>query len=292
MEHDSAARPIPMRAVFISIAALAVPICAQLFGGDVADLSVLLWLLALVPAFLLAYHRGWGGVATALATGMAVLAITQVIFSATGHRFENWPLLLSVIIAYIGISLAIGWISDLLHQERYRAEQLALIDDLTGLPNRRLGRRFLEMEVAAAQRGRQITLVIFDLDNFKEYNDTHGHLAGDRVIQAMGGALAHNTRKMNMSARWGGEEFVSVLSDSNAVGAAVFASRVQDTLRALTEATHPVTVSAGIAEYGKGIASVDDLISAADEALYRAKEEGKARVSIYEPRKQTQPGSS
>jgi diguanylate cyclase (GGDEF)-like protein len=275
-------RPIPKRAMVISVAALAVPIAAQFFG-TAADYDVLLWLLALVPAFMLAYHRGWSGVAAALATGMAVLALTQVALTATGRRLDNWPLLLGVVVAYIAISLAIGWISELLHRERERAERLALIDDLTGLPNRRLGRQFLEMEVAAAQRGRRITLVIFDLDKFKEYNDRHGHVAGDRAIQAMGRALTMNTRKMNMSARWGGEEFISILSDSTAPGAMIFVSRVQATLEAQTLEFGPVTVSAGVAEYGSGVTSVDDLVRAADEALYSAKEAGRNRAAVYEP---------
>lgn len=276
-------RPIPPRALAISVAALAVPIVAQFFGEPSADYNILLWLLALVPAFLLAYHRGWTGVATALATGMAVMAVTQAALVALDRTFDNWALLLAVTVAYIGISLAVGWVSELLHRERERAEHMALIDDLTGLPNRRLGRQFLEMEVAAARRGRRIVLVIFDLDNFKDYNDRHGHLAGDRALNAMGNALMANTRKMNLSARWGGEEFMAVLSDSTPEGALVFVKRVMESLERNCPPTGPVTVSAGLAAFGDGMTSADDLIAAADAALYRAKAEGRNRVVVHDP---------
>jgi diguanylate cyclase (GGDEF)-like protein len=172
----------------------------------------------------------------------------------------------------------------LLHLEREKAEALALMDDLTSLPNRRLGRRFLEMEVAAAQRGRQICLVIFDLDNFKIYNDRHGHPAGDRALAAMGQALIKTTRKMNMSVRWGGEEFITVLSDATAAGALVFVQRVREALLAAAVVGGPLTFSAGVAEYGPGIATADDLLQAADEALYEAKARGRNCAVVHRAR--------
>jgi diguanylate cyclase (GGDEF)-like protein len=126
-----------------------------------------------------------------------------------------------------------------------------------------------------------VTLVMIDIDNFKAYNDDHGHLAGDLALVAVGRALSQNTRRMNLSARWGGEEFVSILSDTGAEGALVFVRRVQQTLRATSIRGGPLTFSAGVAVYEPGLASADDLLEAADQALYQAKSEGRNRVAAY-----------
>lgn len=282
MQREPPGRPVPPRVLAISVAALAVPILGQLFFTQgMAEYEFLLWLLALVPAFLLAYHRGWRGVAQAFAIGMAVLATTQVLLLLAGRRFDHWPILMGVVVVYLTVSLAVGWMSELLHRERERAEGLAMLDELTGLPNRRLGRRFLEIEVAAAQRGRQMTLVMMDLDNFKRYNDTYGHVAGDRALAAMGRVLGHNTRRMNLSARWGGEEFIAILSDTDAEGAVMFVHRVRKTLRAASVKGGPLTFSAGVAEYAPGMASTDDLLNAADQAMYEAKTSGRDAVRVY-----------
>jgi diguanylate cyclase (GGDEF)-like protein len=216
-----------------------------------------------------------------MAIGMALLAATQVALLLMGRRLEYWPILLGVVTVYLAVSLAVGWVSELLHRERARAESLAMLDELTGLPNRRLGRRFLEREVAAAQRGRRLALVMLDIDNFKAYNDSHGHMVGDRALAAVGRALSHNTRRMDLSARWGGEEFVTIRSDTDEDGAVLFVRRVQKTLRATSIRGGPLTFSAGVAVYEPGFASADDLLEAADQALYQAKSEGRDRVAAY-----------
>jgi glucose-6-phosphate-specific signal transduction histidine kinase len=126
---------IPTRAGIVSIAALAVPFLDTTFATATPDpVRGLLWLLALVPAFLLAYYRGWQGVATALAAGMAVLTIATCILMYRGIGFDP-DALLPVVASYIAITLAIGWLSDRLHANRASAELMALTDDLTKMPN-------------------------------------------------------------------------------------------------------------------------------------------------------------
>lgn len=284
MEEGHPSRPVPLRALVLSICALGVPVVAQVFFADrLENVDVLLWLLALIPAFLFAYYRGLRGVAGALAVGMAVLAITQAVLIFTNRSPPDGPLMVGIIVVFVGVAVALGWMSELLHRERRKAENLAMIDDLTGLPNRRLARRFLEMEVAAAQRGRRLTLVMFDLDHFKAYNDNHGHLAGDAVIAAMGHALNENTRRMNLPARWGGEEFVAILSDTTREGALHFVERVRTTLSAIPLSGGPITFSAGIAVFEPSLGSADALLEAADRALYRAKLDGRNRSAVAEP---------
>jgi PAS domain S-box-containing protein len=116
--------PVPPRALVLSLAALAVPILAAfVFPESLADYGTILWLLALVPAFLLAYYRGWQGVSVALGVGMAVLTATQLTGLAFGTGSRDWVLLLLVVAAYISIALGIGWLTELLGDATVRRRQ-------------------------------------------------------------------------------------------------------------------------------------------------------------------------
>lgn len=271
---------IPLRSLVISFAALAVPVAATFwFPESSADYELLLWLLALVPAFLLAYYRGWVGVAVAMLIGMVVLAAVQVAVIAFGFE-TNWVLLLAVVVAYIAIGLGVGLVSELLHIERARAERLALLDDLTEVPNRRLADLFLEKEFAAAQRGRPLTVIMFDLDRFKDYNDRFGHAAGDEALKSFVRLLQSRTRTMDLSARYGGEEFVAILSGGTTESGIRFAESIRSAL-AESNGARPYTVSAGVAQYTRGMESYADLVEAADQALYAAKHEGRDQVRAF-----------
>ncbi len=273
-------RSVPARALALSVSALLVPVTGALaFPDALGEAGALLWLLALVPAFLLAYYRGWRGVATALALGMATLSLTQVAATVLDRAIPE--ILFAIVVAYLGISVGIGWVTELLHRQRADVEDLALTDILTRLPNRRHARIFLENEFGAAERGRALAVVLFDLDEFKKYNDDYGHQAGDEALQRFGEILVATTRKMNLSARFGGEEFLSILAGSDDDGAMIFAERVRESL-ANAHLTHGrLTVSAGIAAYHPSMRSPDELIAAADLALYRAKRDGRNCSRIF-----------
>ncbi|MEX0855951.1 MAG: diguanylate cyclase [Gemmatimonadota bacterium] len=151
-------------------------------------------------------------------------------------------------------------------------QTLSLTDPLTKLPNRRHLEMHLAREFAAARRGRRLSVVLFDLDNFKQYNDAFGHLAGDGVLEAMGEVLSAATRAMNLVARYGGDEFVSVLSDTSADGARLHAARVSDQVaRHPALGPHGIGVTSGVAEFSKEMENVRDLFRTVDEDLYRAK---------------------
>ncbi len=156
---------------------------------------------------------------------------------------------------------------------------LSLTDPLTGLPNRRRLQLHLEQEVAAARRGRSLTVVVFDIDNFKAVNDTQGHVTGDEILKAFADLLVEENRAMNLVGRYGGDEFVSVLSDTDADGAKQYIARVQHGLgRNATLSPHRVSVSMGIAEFDTSeMRSVDDLLRAADIDMYRVKSQRRAR---------------
>jgi diguanylate cyclase (GGDEF)-like protein len=150
---------------------------------------------------------------------------------------------------------------------------LSMTDPLTGLANRRAMTIFMEREVAAARRGRNLVVCVHDLDYFKQYNDRAGHLAGDDALRAFGQILAEENRTMNMVARFGGDEFVSVLSDATIEGAQVYLQRVNARVD-----KDPIIVPTGI-KMSTGMAIFDretmktsaDLLQAADAELYKLK---------------------
>jgi len=150
---------------------------------------------------------------------------------------------------------------------------LSITDPLTRLPNRRRLQIHLDHEVAAARRGRALAIAVFDLDNFKHYNDTFGHVAGDEILKAFAEVLTHENRAMNLVARFGGDEFVSVLTDTNLDGVRAYVERVK--IRSAQNDTlgrFGIHVSAGIAEFDPDqMATVNDLIRSADADMYRDK---------------------
>lgn len=149
---------------------------------------------------------------------------------------------------------------------------LSLTDPLTSLPNRRHMDIFLDKEFAAAERGRDLTVILFDLDDFKIYNDTEGHQAGDAVLRHFADILAGQTRAMNLAARYGGDEFICILSDTDRDGGEIHLSRIMNALGD-NAAMGSVGVSAGMAVYDPSMDTPEDLIEAADEDLYRSKAE-------------------
>lgn len=150
---------------------------------------------------------------------------------------------------------------------------LSLTDQLTGLANRRHFDIQLRQEVAAAYRGRTLALAVFDLDDFKGYNDARGHLAGDDILRAFAGVLQGRTRAMNLVARLGGDEFVSIITDSHPEGVAAYLDRIRAGL-----AEDPVlgdsgvTFTVGVAFYDPAsMKSGQDLLQRADDDLYAKK---------------------
>ena len=170
--------------------------------------------------------------------------------------------------------------------ENARLEVLAHTDPLTQLLNRRALTARLTSELDRARRYQSVlTLLMVDLDHFKDVNDNNGHLVGDDVLREVAGLLQVAIRSVDVVARYGGEEFVIVLPETPLAGAITFAERVRVQIERhpFCEAEGPlhVTASVGVAVYpGDGVESVEDLFLRADDALYRAKAEGRNRVAV------------
>ena len=165
-------------------------------------------------------------------------------------------------------------------------ERQALVDGLTGLANRRASADALQAEVARAERlETPLSVVLSDLDGFKEVNDVHGHAVGDEVLKGFAAVLRDTLRESDLAGRWGGEEFLLLLPGADEEGAARFAERVRAALAARSIPGAPglrVTASFGVAEYARG-SDTEELVAAADQALYRAKRSGKNRVNRAVP---------
>ncbi len=166
--------------------------------------------------------------------------------------------------------------------------RLSMTDTLTGLGNRAQLVSSLSREIAAASRGNGVlTVLMLDIDHFKMVNDTWGHGFGDVVLRDFAGRLLACVREADTVARYGGEEFVVLLRDTDVEGGCRVAERVLDAARSRpfeeAEVSQPVTVSIGVAAYPRDGRSADDVLEAADSALYAAKRDGRNRWRVAEP---------
>jgi len=163
------------------------------------------------------------------------------------------------------------------------ARHLATVDGLTGLTNRRAFVEALDIEVARATRyGHALSVILLDVDHFKQVNDTHGHASGDTVLAAIGSVLPKHARKGDIVARWGGEEFVVALHATDLRGAEVVAERIRKAMEELTlkaPGGKPIAVTAsfGAVSLQPGD-TVDTIVDRADCNMYRAKSGGRNRV--------------
>ena len=159
-----------------------------------------------------------------------------------------------------------------------RLEELSVTDELTSLANRRYLMQKLEEEVRrSARTGHLFSLLMIDLDHFKEVNDRYGHQTGDEVLKRCAAILREGVRGIDFVARYGGEEFCALLLETSPTGARRAAERLRRAVKALPD---PVpTISIGVA-FWEPSGSADDLLRRADEALYKAKEAGRDRVIV------------
>ncbi len=170
-------------------------------------------------------------------------------------------------------------VTELKHAEE-RLAHLATTDDLTGLPNHRALRSRLQTLWAEAERGRSFAVIFADVDHFKHINDRYGHTVGNEVLAEIASALRGQVRETDMMARFGGEEFCALLVDIDESQAMALAERLRAAVAAIRFA-EPITASFGVCAYAADTAHPQALIRAADDALLRAKADGRNRVVGY-----------
>ena len=176
-------------------------------------------------------------------------------------------------------------------QNFHKVEELTVLDDHTGLFNSRHLRRQLDQEVVRATRfGHPVSLIFFDLDHFKQVNDRYGHQAGSRVLREVGQLLTRTLRSTDVPVRYGGDEFVVLLPETSKDQAMECAARLRDEVRRaplLAEEPYgPIRLSAsfGIASYPDDAKTPDELLSRADEAMYRVKAANRDALAAAMPR--------
>lgn len=167
---------------------------------------------------------------------------------------------------------------------REQLNEMATTDSLTGLLNRRAFMPLIRQEQARAQRsGVPFSVMLGDLDKFKRVNDTWGHEAGDDVLRQAAARLQQSLREQDALCRWGGEEFLILLPETASEGAMTAAEKCRQQLAGyaidMQGTSHTQTISLGVATFN-GIEQIDQLISRADDALYKAKEKGRNRTEL------------
>lgn len=165
-------------------------------------------------------------------------------------------------------------------------KRLAIRDGLTGLYNRRYFEETLKSEVLRASRYKQpVTLIFIDVDHFKNYNDSQGHLRGDEVLKQVGRLIVKRVRETDIACRYGGEEFTVILPSTDKTNAKKVAEEIRERVAAWPfpareqQPGGTLTISLGIAAYPADAKAEEALVKAADAALYRAKQRGRNRVS-------------
>jgi diguanylate cyclase (GGDEF)-like protein len=222
-----------------------------------------------------------------LSSGLLWLGFTvwfepEAILPTSGKSATPGPALLAFYAVTIGSSFAFV----LMHKERADREtyELATIDSLTGVYNRRTFKELAEPQLSRSRRAQlPVSLLMLDLDHFKRVNDTYGHLGGDDVLRAFATLVRSCLRKEDLLARYGGEEFVLLLPGASQNAAFSLAQRIREEVASKPFAANGhlvrVTVSVGLAcEGGDTLPSLEAMLGRADEALYKAKNDGRNQV--------------
>jgi diguanylate cyclase (GGDEF)-like protein len=203
------------------------------------------------------------------------------------HRLTRAAILrdtVSALILFTATFSGVAYIIDAWRDREARYQHLARTDDLTGLTNRRKFMELADHELQRARRyGAPLAVILIDLDHFKRVNDSHGHQAGDRVLVRAAHLFAETVRAVDTVARYGGEEFAILLPATTADGAVELAERACRRLAAemieLRDGRISITASFGVAASGpESPLRLDELLRRADDALYRAKADGRNRV--------------
>ena len=219
-------------------------------------------------------------------------AVSEIIFAGLQKSFSiemmPWGLSFAIICAITGVFIDRNLrISTQLRESERRYRQLSITDDLTRLYNSRHFFKQLEAEIERTNRyGHPLSLLIIDLDDFKLYNDTYGHIAGDRVLKNVGEILRKSLRKTDSAYRYGGEEFAVILPESEGDETLHFADRIRQAFESQASLAQPeesmgVTVSIGVAQYIRP-EDITAFIKRTDKNMYIAKNSGKNRI-FYRP---------
>ncbi|HTW82503.1 MAG TPA: sensor domain-containing diguanylate cyclase [Candidatus Sulfotelmatobacter sp.] len=241
-----------------------------------------------VLALAVAWTQGRTVLQTWLIVALAAAVLDVQVTLTAGERYTVGWYLARLLVIVSSTAVLSAYLRQM-HVLFAKLSDLSMVDGLTGLPNRRFFEERLDAAIRSAHRThRPLALLLADVDGFKQFNDTYGHLAGDEALKAVASAMrAATLRPGDVVARWGGEEFVAVLPETDRDGACMVAERLRSSVESLLiahrRAPTPhgvVTLCVGVAMLGESDAGVDALTARADAALYRAKRDGRNAVAV------------
>jgi diguanylate cyclase (GGDEF)-like protein len=208
------------------------------------------------------------------------IGVLNVTDKTDGHVFDQVDMeLLDVIVPHLAVLIDRA----LLKQKAGEYEHLSVTDALTGLLNRRYLEERLTEELQRSNRhGYPMSFMMIDVDNFKSYNDAYTHPEGDKALQLVGHCLKEILRGADVAARYGGEEFSILLPQTSSFEAEAIGERIREKVALTRFPNRQVTISIGVVSCSASVNSAQDLIWAADTALYEAKRRGKNNVQVYE----------
>lgn len=236
----------------------------------------------------LEHLRAEGGQAPVLVFSLSDDPATRIqAFSRGCDDFLLKPVVAAEVVARVQRRVELHQALKTANAEVARLHELAVTDGLTQVANHRHFQERLREEFRRAQRyDDALSLILVDLDHFKNVNDNFGHLVGDEVLATMAGCVKAGVRETDFVARYGGEEFAVLLPHTQLAGALTVAERIAGEMKRakLGPPGLKVTASFGVSGFpGRSVSTFEQLLRTADEALYRAKREGRDRISLFRP---------
>lgn len=293
LTEEGPAEPTPVVLALTVLPPLAAAVATLLWSDPLGGWTGVLWVAAFVPLLLLARRSGWRGAAIAIAAGMVVFVAVEVLARVV-PEFEalTWFFLL-VAAVLVTAALGTGWLARRIVAVRRetldRALRVALEDPEAGLPTRRATELFFRKVFAGAQRGAELSLVLFDLDGFQQFVESYGRETAARLLSDVGAVFRETSRAADLVGRWGSQEFLAVLPHEGSEGAGTFAERVRQKADRLefrwedgSVASSGLTVSAGVASFEEGMEEPSDLLERSHRALHAAKAKGGDSVVLFD----------
>jgi diguanylate cyclase (GGDEF)-like protein len=261
-------------------------------GGLASPVIALMIVYIMISTFLVDYHKA---LRYTLASMVLLLAIALLQEGGGFFSGSQVTSLLAYHFMFIFTYFVSGYLSKNLHRNEellkevlQQTRELSISDGLTGLYNQMHFFELLDRETKNSQRhGLSYSLIIFDVDHFKNFNDSNGHLRGSETLRSIATLMKRKFRSTDLLAKYGGDEFVIILPQTDKVGAYLAAERLREGVErqafpgAETQPQKKLTISLGLAAYPEHGLSDDEILNRADKALYFAKESGRNRTVIY-----------
>jgi diguanylate cyclase (GGDEF)-like protein len=290
---------IPFNMMLFTVIGLLLPILNELILNTYIDdvtadhLSEIFWFVTLIPSVLFSYYYGLRGALLIAMIGLLLNFSFEIIDPDHGERLHTIHVYSFVLVVFLhfAVVFSVGIMADkLLMNEKAliilngKLEQISLMDELTGLLNRR---GFMSTASDSLIHAKESCCIFIDIDGFKPVNDQYGHEYGDRLLIQLAKRLQTSIRDNDFVARLGGDEFVCLLSNASRQTAEEIAIRIK---QQLTSPIHlygyefAITASIGISVFPHHGKSIEELIKKADKAMYLSKKKGKNQLTFYQER--------